>query len=317
LYSGGKDSTYMLDRFVNEYGKRVLSYTFDVPFESKHVAENIERVRSRINADFFIDRDDEPIKKMMRHVFNGLTPRKPGKYLDEKLPCVSCRSFFLIRAILLAHKKKIPYIIFCADPQQMLTVESDVRRVVKNFYATFGRDLAGELFDREIEEILFADDEELPKIVFPFIALRNDYDPDRMIAELKAKGLYDSSPMETHCTLFPLLNYYSFKHWNAMFYKLNASSYIRAKMLNEHNDRATFSVKFPRTIDIIGIEERLKRIVFGLADGDDPGAHEEELMTIFGELGASEEASRFVSRNFVAMRETAAQLGINLDMEKL
>ncbi|CAM5515500.1 Bifunctional polymyxin resistance protein ArnA [Streptomyces alboniger] len=45
MYSGGKDSTYMLDKFVNEYGKRTLAYTFDVPFESTHAAQNIKLAR--------------------------------------------------------------------------------------------------------------------------------------------------------------------------------------------------------------------------------------------------------------------------------
>ena len=97
LYSGGKDSTYMLDRFVNGEGRRVLAYTFNVPFESKFVEENIERAKAAIDIDYVIDSDDDGIRKMMRHVFNGITPDRPGAYLDEKKPCMMCRTFFVIR----------------------------------------------------------------------------------------------------------------------------------------------------------------------------------------------------------------------------
>ncbi|MEU8825293.1 OzmP [Streptomyces sp. NPDC048636] len=312
MYSGGKDSTYMLDKFVNEYGKRVLAYTFDVPFESTHAADNIALAREKIPATFVLDSDDDSIKMVMREVFNRPVA-KPGKYLDEKLPCVSCRSFFVIRAILYAVRHRIPYIALCADPQQILTMESDVREVVRGFYQTFGARLTDTVFKHEAEQVLFADEAELPKIVFPFIAMRYAYDPDRIVAELKAKGLYDSSPLETHCTLFPLLNYYSFKHWDCMFYKLNAASQRRAVRRNKNYDRSTFSITFPKAADLPAIEERMKRVVLDIAEErGDRAAQETELVALFRELGATEDAARFVTDSFLGMRTVAADLGITL-----
>ena len=313
LYSGGKDSTYMLDKFVNEYDKRVLAYTFDVPFESSHTVENLRRVRDRIPARFIFDSDDEGVRKVIRQVFNRPVPEKPGEYLEEKLPCVACRSVFIIRAILKAYELKIPYIVMCADPQQILTIESNVREVVKVFYNTVGRDLATEIFDGEAEKVLFAQESELPKIVYPYIAMRHRYDPDRMIAELKEKGLYDSSPFETHCTLFPLLNYYSFKRWDCMYYKLNVASSLRTARKNKDHTRSTFSIKFPRDIDILDVEARLKTIISEIVAGEgDPETHEEGLTALFEQLEASPDAARFLARNFLGMREMAADLGIEL-----
>ena len=313
MYSGGKDSTYMLDKFVNEYHKRVVSYTFEIPFESSHAAANMRLAQERIPATFVTDRSDK-IKDMMREVFNRPVPERPGKYLDEKLPCVSCRSFFVIRALLHAWRNNIPYIILCADPQQTLTMESNVRKIVKNFYQIFGRDRTGEFFSGGLEELLFADERELPKIVFPFVALRDEYDPDRIVAELKAKGIYESSPFETHCTLFPLLNYYSFRNWGCMFYKLNASSYVRAVNRNKDYDRSTYSVKFPRSVDVAEVEDRLRAIVFEIAAGEgDPGAHEEALVEVFKQLDAGEDAARYVARSFLDLRTVAADMGIRLD----
>ncbi|GHG63567.1 OzmP [Streptomyces griseocarneus] len=312
MYSGGKDSTYMLDKFVNEHGKRVLCYTFDVPFESVHAAENIRLARERIAATFVLDSDDDTIKAVMREVFNR-TPAKPGTYLDEKLPCVSCRTFFVIRAILHAFRHRIPYIVLCADPQQILTMESDVREVVRGFYRTFGRRLADEFFRGELERLLFADDDELPRIVFPFIAMRYAYDPDRIVAELKEKGLYASSPLETHCTLFPLLNYYSFLNWDCMFYKLNAASHRRAVRRDENRHRSTFGIAFPRAVDLPAVEERLKRVVLDIAGSrGEPAAQERELIELFTQLDATEDAARFVARQFLDLRETAADLGVVL-----
>ncbi|MEU1785776.1 OzmP [Streptomyces sparsogenes] len=313
MYSGGKDSTYMLDKFVDEYGKRVLAYTFDVPFESVHAAQNIALAREKIPATYLLDADDDNIKLMMREVFNRPAPTKPGRYLDEKLPCVSCRTFFVLRAILTAHERRIPYIALCADPQQILTMESNVREIVRGFYNTFGERLTGTLFGERLEDLLFEDDDDLPKIVFPFIAMRNEYDPDRIVEELQAKGLYDSSPLETHCTLFPLLNYYSFKNWDCMFYKLNAASHARAVRRNGDQARNTFSIKFPRTLDLAGVEERLGRVVMAIAAGEGSREeHERTLVDLFQHMDASEDAARFVARSFLDMRSVADDLGIRL-----
>lgn len=313
MFSGGKDSTYLLDKFVNEHHKRVLSYTFDVPFESQHAAENIRLVQLKIPATFVVDKDDVNIKQVVSHVFNNTAPDKPGKYLDEKSPCMSCRTFFVIRAILYAYKNRIPYIIFCADPQQIMTIDSKVREILKGFYRSFQEVLTDPLLIGDVEEALFADDERLPKIVFPFVAMRQAYDPDRIIAELKAKGLYNSSPLETHCTLFPLLNYYSFKHWGCMFYKLNASSYMRAVKRNKDLARTTYSIKFPRAANLLEIEQRLKETLFEIARGEgDPQSQEETLVALFKQLDATEAAARFVARSCLGMREVAAEVGIEI-----
>jgi hypothetical protein len=314
MFSGGKDSTYLLDKFVNEYGQRVLAYTFDVPFESDSAADNAALVRSKIPATFVVDREDAGIKAVVRQAFSRPPREKPGRYLDEKFPCMSCRTFFVIRAILYAYKHKIPYVVFCADPQQILTIQSDVREILRGFYRTFGGKLARDTFGGELEELLFAEDERLPKIVFPFVAMRGEYDTDQIIEELKSKGLYHSSPLETHCTLFPLLNYYSFRNWDCMFYKLNAASYVRAARRHSGALRSNYSLKFPRAADLVQIEERFKSTLFEVAAGrGDSARHEEELTAIFRELEAGEEGARCAARSCLEMRKVAADIGIELE----
>ncbi|WP_433214261.1 OzmP [Lentzea sp. CA-135723] len=312
MYSGGKDSTFMLDRFVNGMNKRVLAYTFDIPFESKHSVENVRGAQGKIGAEFLLDSDDDGITRVMAEIFSR-KPEKPGKYLDEKLPCYSCRSFFLIRAILVAFERKIPYIALCADPQQILTMESDVRKVVQGFYQQFGQKLTDEVFKGRVEEILFASTEELPRIVFPYVGSRYDYDPDQMVAELKDKGLYNASPLETHCRLFGLLNLYSYTHWGSMYYKINAASHLRASHRNPDLQRTSFSLKFPKALNVIDLEDRLRTTLFAIsADEGDPAEHERELVGLFTMLGATGDAAAHVARTCLDLRATAAEFGLPL-----
>lgn len=311
MYSGGKDSTYMLDRFVNEEQRRVVAYTFDVPFESEHAAENVTRIQSKIDIEYIIDSEDEKIKKMMRQIFNEMEPRQPGKYLDEKLPCMMCRTFFVLRAIIYAHQNKIPFIILCADPQQIITMESDVKAIVKSFYSAVGRELTAELFGEDLENILFADEEELPRIVFPFIEQRHSYKPEQMIRELKEKGLYMSSPLETHCTLFPLLNYYSFKNYDCSFYKLNMASEARKSEEVRDPERATFGIRFSDGSNMLETEEKYKNIVFKLATDEGlPEEQRRELLDVFQQMEFTENASRYLADKFLSMRDIAEDLGI-------
>ncbi len=53
LYSGGKDSSYVLYRLV-EMGLKVLAFTFDNGFISLHAFENIKRITSALNVDSII-----------------------------------------------------------------------------------------------------------------------------------------------------------------------------------------------------------------------------------------------------------------------
>jgi hypothetical protein len=282
-----------------------------VPFESLRAAENVRLGREKIAATFETDADDAAIRAVMREVFTR--PAGPGRYLDEKLPCLSCRTFFVLRGLLRAHELRIPTVVMCADPQQFLTMESDVREIVRGYYRTFGQQNLAAWFGGALERLLFAEDDELPVIVFPFVAMGRDYDPDAIVAALQAKGLYRSSPVETHCTLFPLLNWYSFKHWGCMFYKLNASSHVRAVSRQGPDARATYSLKFPRDFDVRAVEARLRAVLTDLVERrGDLFEHERTVVAVLTEFGASEEAARYAARNFLDLHEIASANGIPL-----
>lgn len=309
MYSGGKDSTYMLDKFVNEQHRRVLSYTFKIPFESKNAADNLDVIRQKIDTHYHIDTADDQIKRLMQHVFNDLRLNRPAKYLDEKLPCMTCRSFFVIRAIIFAFNANIPFIVFCADPQQIMTIESDVRRTVANFYNLIGQELTKELFGNDIEEVLFADPERLPKIIFPMIPFRHNYDPEHIVRELKEKGMYSASPLETHCTLFPLLNYYSFINHDCSFYKLNMSSQAR----KGDQKKSTFSITFGDNRRMLEVEDRYKAVVLDIAAGG--GSKEDQLgrlRQVFSEMEFSRSESEYLVEQFMEMANIAVELGIKL-----
>ena len=98
------------------------------------------------------------------------------------------------------------------------------------------------------------------------------------IEELKQKGYYESSPIETHCNLFPLLNYYSFKHWDCMLYKHESASDVR-KIAFSYDDKKV-DIQKEQAKDLISIEQELKGIITELVSGKGlPEEQNEKLCT--------------------------------------
>lgn len=317
MYSGGKDSTYALARVSEGLGKRVLAYTFDLPYQSAQARENVELAQAKIPATFVLGQD-EGITAAMRAVLTRPRPADSAVYLDEKLPCVVCRSYLLIAGLHYALEHHIPYVLLCADPQQMLTTEWRPRAIVKAFADAVGAKVASETLGSSLEALLFCDEAVLPKVVFPFAGLIHDYDPDRLAAEVAEKGVYAASPYATHCTLLPLLNYYSLRRYGCMLYKLNAASAVRAAGRLGANARATYSTRFALTdpAELLSLERELESVTMELAAGaaDLPTA-EQQLRELFTRLGASEDAVDTLARNYVDLPRIAGELGVDLEVD--
>lgn len=232
MLSGGKDSIYMLDKLVREDERKVLAYTFDIPFESKEALKNIELCKDIINCDYVLDSNEIKYKKMMKYLFENLREKRTGKYLDEKTPCQICGHFILMSAFFYAYKHNIPFVLQCMDPMQMLTFSLDIKEIINGYLDWFGKELCTDIFSYPIEELLEKEEDELPKIVFPYYPYRTTYNMNVIIDEVKKKGLYNSNPMKTHCTLLGLLNYCSIKNWDCIYYKLEYSMMARSGMIS-------------------------------------------------------------------------------------
>ena len=98
LFSGGKDSTYMLYK-VKDLGLKALAFTLDNGFLSEEAMANIRRVVQMVGVD---------------HVF-GTTPHMNEIFVDSvkqfSYGCNGCFKTIYTLATNLAHEKKIGYII--------------------------------------------------------------------------------------------------------------------------------------------------------------------------------------------------------------
>jgi amino acid adenylation domain-containing protein len=98
LYSGGKDSTYVLYRLA-EMGIKVLAFTFDNGYISNTALKNIDRIVKECNVNHVIGRVDE----MNRVFLEGLQ--------EECSVCNGCFKVLRMLSTRLAYEKGIKYVI--------------------------------------------------------------------------------------------------------------------------------------------------------------------------------------------------------------
>lgn len=236
MLSGGKDSIYMLNDLISNRKSRPLAYTFNHPFESNHAKKNIEKVLNKLNVEHVEHSPNMEIyKDIMRNAFTKVHNEPLSFGFRVKFPCMTCSNYMRINAIIFAYRFEIPYVLYCADPIQMATFDTNTKNVICDFKSACGEELFKRLPERDIlEEMLTLEDEKLPKMVFPYATFPN-YDYANIIKELKELQIYETSPFETHCSLRSLLSFYTFKRYNSYFYARELSKMIRSNETTRSN----------------------------------------------------------------------------------
>ena len=129
LYSGGKDSTYMLYRLANHYKLRVLAFTFDNHFIPPETYANIDRVLKKINVDHIVYKPSWNLTKTM---FNASFENSGLKESSKELAfmighaCWPCFTQIALHSIRLAAEKNIPNIVVGTTPGQLRQKKYDM-----------------------------------------------------------------------------------------------------------------------------------------------------------------------------------------------
>lgn len=302
MLSGGKDSTYMLYNLITKGNLKPLAFTVNHPFESRSAVGNIERAVNKLNVEHInFTPKIGAYRKLMKHVF---TTNRSETSLDieraEKIPCIICTHFMQLISYLVAYKMRIPYILYCADPMQTAAIFTDVGEIVQTMMKFCGLELLGELFGDDVQILLNGNNDELrPKFILPYVAV-NDYDVEKIISELKALGLYETNPTETHCALYSLLSYYSFTNFDNHFYAAEVSSTVRSG--NQDREK---TIEFMEKYKDILLNIAVKREI-----SDKEKAHIRETLRI--SYPDSNTRLEWEYNNILSFRKTAEELEIEI-----
>jgi hypothetical protein len=230
MLSGGKDSINMLYELVVVRKLKVLAYTVNHPFESTLAHSNIYRVLKKLNCEHVLFTPSEAAyKNLMRYVFTKDPQMLPRASL--KMPCLVCGGIMKLLAFLYCYKMKIPYLLYCADPFQMLGLEATITETARLVLDVVGIDMLSALIEHEtLMNVLEEDTSNLPRVVYPYAT--RDYNGNKIISRLKELEMYEGAPRATHCSLYTLLNYYSFTYCGNLFYAPELAARVRSGELS-------------------------------------------------------------------------------------
>lgn len=230
LFSGGKDSTYLMHLAKHKYNLRVLGFAMLYPIAQERASKNIDDVSKVLGVDIikFIP-DESMYRKYMK--YGLLEGHKYG--MDEKSGCYNCSFLFKWAAMKLAIKLGIPVILIGMDKAQAggpYFVEGEsFKNVIKEgkkpfgvqhdiFADALGEEYKGSLYDFNAEELLEA---EFPTYIGPFSFMEYDY--ISAVGELETLGLKSENfkTLLTNCDAAYLFDYITYA-------KYDCPSYVKA-----------------------------------------------------------------------------------------
>lgn len=213
-YSGGKDSTYTLDLFVNKYRLKVLALTFDNTFVSEKTFANMKEVCANLGTDHLVLR---PNPVLLRKIFSAAAREElySAKTLERASTiCTSCIG--LVKAILLrtAIEKGIPFVGFGWSPGQapiqssvMRTNPSLMRLTQKAIYEPLQRIGGDAISSFFLTEEHYVAPDKFPWNIHPLAF--NHYDEEKIILRNREIGWEkpdDTDANSTNCLLNAFAN---------------------------------------------------------------------------------------------------------------
>ncbi len=232
-FSGGKDSTYVLNLMKNKYGMNVLAYSMIQPFVTDVAKKNMEDIVKKLNVHaikFFID--EKVFNKGM--AYSLLHGNDYG--LTEWVGCQLCGFFTKWVGVKLAMKLGIPLVVDGMDSAQggygVINEGEQVRQRMKNGVKPFGRvhDLINDALGWEYKHSIYGYDYEeiinspYPTSMSPLCFV--EYDPVYSFNKLEELGISfkQFKSLNTNCELLYLLDYISMCRYDCDSYiKLYAS----------------------------------------------------------------------------------------------
>lgn len=266
-YSGGKDSTYTLDLFVNRYKLRVLALTFDNTFISPQSFTNMTTVCDRLGVDHLIIR---PNRQLLHTIFR--TAAKEELYSAKTLErastiCTSCIT--LVKSIILrtALEKEIPFVGFGWSPGQA-PVQSSVMRAnaplmkltQRATYEPLHR-IAGDAINPYfVSDDQFSQYDKFPWYIHPLAFL--DYNEGKIIQrsnEIGWKKPDDTDPNSTNCLLNAYANQVHQKKYGFHPYVWEIANIVRAGAMERQE--GIEKIYSPESQDMIDFARRALQVL--------------------------------------------------------
>lgn len=250
-YSGGKDSTYTLDLFVNRYGLKVLALTFDNTFISERSFVNMRNVTAALGVDHLILR---PNPRTLKTIFRAAAAKElySAKAMERASTiCTSCIG--LVKAVMLrtALEKGIPFIGFGWSPGQA-PIQASVMRtnpaLTRATQKTIAEPLncvvgsAEALSQYFVTDEQFDNPERFPWNIHPLAFL--EYDEEKMLEHNRKLGWekpLDTDPNSSNCLLNAFANQVHCDRYGFHPYAWEIANMVRAGVMTREKGLEKFA----------------------------------------------------------------------------
>jgi len=202
-FSGGKDSTALVDILVEQYGLNPLLITVDTGFMTDIAKQNIRDTLAKMGLEdnfILVEGAIPAFSKLYKTLFEHHDSAE--KTLTVKL-CHPCTDLIHVIVIKEAMKESIPVVLFGFSPDQIMRYFYETERedtikdgkipaFLKNDLDKEGR--AWYLSEQDIKEGL------IPRVLYPYHVI--DYDEEEIITRIESKGLIQKGkgdPVLTNC----------------------------------------------------------------------------------------------------------------------
>ncbi|MFX1558896.1 MAG: hypothetical protein ACFFC9_16730, partial [Promethearchaeota archaeon] len=228
-YSGGKDSTALLDIFVSEYNLTPLAVTVDTGYMTDIAKENMKDTIEKINIDHILIKKAIPtFTKLYKFLFFN---HQSNKKCLTKVICDYCSDLLHSIVVKEAIKREISIVLFGYSPDQIARYfyEMPQNEILNDWMPKF---ILNDPFTNEDRKWYIKSNEfdfkKIPRVLLPFHLLK--YQEDKIIDRIESKNLIKKGygdPLKTNCNVVAAALFYDLNRYGGIFYTLQYAELVR------------------------------------------------------------------------------------------
>ena len=228
-YSGGKDSTALLDLVINDYKLTPLAITVNTGFMTDIANENIKDTLEKINVEhIFINDAVKTFEKLYQYLF--LNHNSNVKCLTKEV-CDFCSDLLHSIVVNEALKRKIGHILFGYSPDQIARYFFEIPKN-EILFAWKPDFISNAPFNEKDREWYINPNEEvskeIPRVILPYHVL--NYQENLIIETIENKKLIkkgNADPIKTNCNVVGATLFYDINRYGGIPYALQYAELTR------------------------------------------------------------------------------------------
>ena len=250
-YSGGKDSTALLDYLVNELGLTPLAVTSDTGFMTRIAKDNMKDTLDLIQVDHILIEDAASTFTKL-YKFHFLNHFSNETFLARYI-CDYCSDLIHSIVVKEAIKYEIPYVLFGYSPDQIFRYfyEMPQEEVIHHWKPKI---LNKEPFDEDDRRWYLTEQEimsgDIPRVLLPYHVI--PYREEDIISLVEAKNYIKkghADPLLTNCNVVHAATFYDFNRYGGILYAYQYAELVRQEPESRKKWLRTLKIAAPLILE--------------------------------------------------------------------